>query len=67
MWWTFLRLKWAGLPPALLGPSILSKGVEIGPTATQFGPACVQTMSRLPKACLRRVERGAYALFLPQK
>ena len=67
MWWAFLWLKWAGLPLAVLGPSILSKGVEIGPTATQFGSACAQTMSRLPGARLRRAERGAYPLFLPQK
>ena len=60
-------LKWAGLPLAVLGPSILSKGVETGPTATQFGSACAQTMSRLPGARLRRAERGAYPLFLPQK
>ena len=33
----FLWLKWAGLPPVILGPSILSKEVEIGPIATQFG------------------------------
>ena len=67
MWWAFLLLKWAGLPPAVLGPTILSKGVETGPTATQFDPACAQTMSRLPGARLRRAERGAYTLFLPQK
>ena len=46
----------AGLPLAVLGPNILSKGVEIGPTATQFGPACTQTMPRLPGAHLRRAE-----------
>ena len=51
----------------VLGPNILSKGVETGPTATQFGPACAQTMSRLPGARLRQVKRGAYPLFLPQK
>ena len=67
LWWAFLWLKWAELPPAVLGPSILSKGVETGPTATQFGPACAQTMSRLPRARLWRAERGAYPLFLPQK
>ena len=39
-------LKWAGLPPAILGPSILSMGVETGPTATQLGSACAQTMPR---------------------
>ena len=49
-------LKWAGLPPAVLGLSILSMGVETGPTPTQFGPACVQTMSRLLRAHLWRVE-----------
>ena len=67
LWWAFLWLKWARLPPAVLGPSILSKGVEIGSIATQFDPACVQTMSRLLGARLRRAERGAYPLFLPQK
>ena len=67
VWWTFLWLKWAGLPPAVLDPSILSKGVKTGPIATQFGPACAQTMSRLPGARLRRAKRGAYLLFLPQK
>ena len=49
-------LKWAGLPPAVLALSILSMGVETGPTATQFGPACVQTMSRLLRAHLRRAK-----------
>ena len=43
---------WVGLPPAILGPSVLSKGVETGPTATQFGPTCAQTIPRLPRACL---------------
>ena len=60
-------MYWAGLPPAVLGPNILSKGVETGPIATQFGPACAQTMSRLPGARLRQAECGAYPLFLPQK
>ena len=46
----------AGLPPAVLGLNILSKGVETGPTATQFGPACAQTMPRLPEACLWQAE-----------
>ena len=67
LWWAFLWLKWARLPPAVLGPSILSKGVEIGPIATQFDPACVQTMSSLLGARLRRAEHSAYPLFLPQK
>ena len=39
---------WVGLPPAVLSPSVLSKGVEIGPTATHFGPTCAQTMPRFP-------------------
>ena len=65
MWWAFLWLKWVGLPPMILGPSILSKGVETGPTATQFGSACAQTMSRLPGVRLRWAEHGAYPLFLP--
>ena len=67
MQWAFLWLKWAGLSPAILGPSILSKGVESGPTATQFGSACAQTMPRLLGARLQRVGCGACSLFLPQK
>ena len=67
LWWAFLWLKWAGLPPAVLGPSILSKGVETGSIATQFGPTCAQTMPRLPGARLRRAKHGAYPLFLLQK
>ena len=67
LWWAFLLLKWAELPPTVLGPSILNKGVETGPTTIQFGPACAQTMSRLPGARLWRAKRGAYPLFLLQK
>ena len=48
-----LLLYWAGLLPMVLGTSVLSKGVETGPTGTQIGPACAQTMSRLP-GCLRQ-------------
>ena len=44
-------LNQARLPPAVLGPNILSKGVETGPIATQFGMACAQTIPRLPGAC----------------
>ena len=58
-----LWLKWARLPPAVLGPSILSTGVETGPTATQFGLAYAQTMLRLPGARLRRAKRGACPMF----
>ena len=67
MWWAFLWLKWAGVPLAVLGSSILSKGIETSSTATQFGPACAQTMSRLLGAHLRWAKRGTYPLFLPQK
>ena len=49
-------LNRARLPPAVLGPNILSKGVETGPTAIQFGPACTQTMPHLPGARLRQAE-----------
>ena len=51
-----LLLYWAGLLPAILDPSVLSKGVETGPTETQLGPACAQIIPRLPGACLRQVE-----------
>ena len=49
-------LNQAGLPPVVLGPNILSKGIETGPTATQFGLACAQTMPRLPGAHLQQAE-----------
>ena len=39
---------WARLPPAVLSPNVLSKGVRTNPAATHFGPACAQTMPRLP-------------------
>ena len=47
-----LLLYWAVLPLAVLGLSVLSKGVEIGPTRTQLGPAYAQTIPHLPGACL---------------
>ena len=49
-------LNRAGLPPVVLDSNILSKGVETGPTATQFGLTCAQTMPRLPGACLQQAE-----------
>ena len=49
-----VELGW--LPPMVLGSNILSKEVETGPTATQFGPACAQTMPRLPGAHLQQAE-----------
>ena len=49
-------LNQAGLPPAILGPNILSKEVETGPTATQFSPACAQNVPRLPGGRLRWAE-----------
>ena len=53
---TVLLLYLAALPPTVLGPSVLSKGVETGLTGTQIGPACAQTMPRLPGACLQQAE-----------
>ena len=49
-------LNQAGLPPVVLGPNILSKRVETGPTATQFDPACAQTMPCLPRAHLQQAK-----------
>ena len=48
----FLQYR-AGLPPAVLGPSILSKGVKTDPTETQIGSTYAQTMPHFPGACLR--------------
>ena len=47
---------WAGLPLAVLGPSVLSKGVETGPIAIQLDPTCAQTIPRLPGARLRQAK-----------
>ena len=47
---------WAGLPPTVLCPSVLNKGVETVPIATQFSLTCAQTIPRLPGACLRQTE-----------
>ena len=44
------------LLPATLDPSFLDKGVGTGPTATQFGPVCAQTMPCLLGICLRQAE-----------
>ena len=40
---------WAGLPHAILGPSVLDEGVGTGLIVTHLGPACTQIMPRLPK------------------
>ena len=52
----FVKVGWAGLPPVVLGRSILSMRVKTGPTTTQLGPACTQTIPRLPGARLRWIE-----------
>ena len=49
-------MHWPGLPSAVMGPSILSKGVETSPATTQLGLACAQTMPRLPGVCLWQAE-----------
>ena len=51
-----LLLYWVGLPPVILGPSVLSKEVETGLIETQIGPDCTQTMPHLPRACLWQIE-----------
>ena len=66
MWWVFLcftgppltvlLLYCARLPFTVLDLSVLCKGIETGPTRIQIGPACVQTMPRLPRACLWQTE-----------
>ena len=45
-----------GLLPMALSTSFLDKGVGIGPTATQVGPACAQTRPGLLGTCLRQAE-----------
>ena len=55
----FLRC-WAGLPSAVLGPSVLDKGVGTNPIVTHLGPACAQIMPRLPKFWSHTHGRGSY-------
>ena len=51
----FCIVSWAGLPSAVMGPSILGKGVETSPAAAQLGLVCAQIMPRLQEcACGRR-------------
>ena len=55
VWWAFFTmLGWAA--SCNTRPSVLSKGVEISLTATQFGPACVQTIPHLLGAYLRQTK-----------
>ena len=49
-------MRWAGLLFAVIGSSILSKGVETSPVAAQLGLACAQTMPRLSGVCLWQTE-----------
>ena len=49
-------MRWAGLPSAVMGSSILGKGVKTSPAAAQPGLVCAQTMPRLPGVCLRQAE-----------
>ena len=51
-----LLLYWVGLPLTVLGPNVLSKGVETGLTGIQIDSACAQIMPRLPRACLQQAE-----------
>ena len=48
----FCIVCWVGLPSAVMGPSILIKGVETSPAAAQLGLDCAQTMPRLPRVCI---------------
>ena len=52
----FCIVRWPGLLFAVMGPSILSKGVKTSPTITQLGLVCAQIMPRLPGVCLWQAE-----------
>ena len=52
----FCIVCWAGLLSAVIGLSILNKGVETSPTTAQLGLVCVQTMPCLPGVCLWQTE-----------
>ena len=40
---------WAGLPPAVLGPSFMDEGVRTDPIVSHLDSACAQTTLRLSK------------------
>ena len=61
MWWAFLQC-WAGLPPVVLGPSVLSKGIEIGPIATHFG----QLVHKLCLVC-QKLRAHAHGRIFPRR
>ena len=49
-------MRWVGLPLAVMGSSMLGKGVETSPAAAQLRLVCAQTMPRLSGVCLRQAE-----------
>ena len=49
-------MRWAGLPYAVIGPSILSNGVKTSPVAAQLELACAQTTLCLPEVCIWQAE-----------
>ena len=52
----FFCILCVGLPSAVIGPRMLSNGVETSPVATHPVLVCAQTMSRLSGMCLRQTE-----------
>ena len=52
----FCIVRWAGLSSAVMGSSILSKGIETSSAAAQLGLAWAQIMPRLPGVCLWQAE-----------
>ena len=58
---------WAGLPSAVMSPSILGKGVETSSAAAQLGLACAQTMLRLPGVYLRQAELWQTNIIITKK
>ena len=49
-------MHWARLPTAVMGSSMLGKGVETSPVAAQPELVCAQTMPRLSRVCLWQAE-----------
>ena len=49
-------MRWARLPSAVMGPSVLGKGVKTSPATAQPRLICAQTMPCLPGACLQQAK-----------